>query len=148
MTDRPEFTRRDVNVSLLAAAFALVGGGSARRAATATPLFSFAIAGGWHHALEAALPKLAVGESLELRREGGNPHDVNAIAVHGSDGSKLGYVPRVANEPVATLMDAGTRVTAEIASMLDIRRASEVPRDLVFTSFRAGDPMIRLTAWT
>jgi hypothetical protein len=45
-------------------------------------------------------------------------------------------------------MDAGARVTAEIITMLDIRRASEVPQDLVFTFFRSGDPMIRLTAWT
>jgi HIRAN domain len=146
MSNRPEFTRRDVNASLLAAAFALVGVAAVKQIATPTPLFSFAIAGGWHHHLEAVLPKLIVGEHLELRREASNTHDACAIAVH-ADGLKLGYIPREANEPVAKLMDSGARVTAEITRMLEIRRATEVPEDLVFTSFRAGDPMISLTAW-
>ena len=145
---RPEFTRRDVNASLLAAAFTPVSGAAAKAVPMPSALFSFAVAGGWHHHLEGALPKLVVGSDLDLRREGGNLHDAFAIAVHDSDGLKLGYIPHTANEPVAKLMDAGARITAEITRMLDIHRASEVPDDLVFTSFRAGDPMIRLTAWT
>lgn len=55
---------------------------------------------------------LRPGETLFLRREPGNPHDDLAIEVFTATGSKLGYVPRVTNEPFARLMDADQTVDA------------------------------------
>jgi hypothetical protein len=106
-----------------------------------------AIAGGHHHGLEAALGRIAPGTKLALVREAANPYDADAVAVH-LDGLMLGFIPREANSPVARLLDRGARVTAEVVRMLDIRRSSEVPDELVFTAFSSGDPMIRLTAET
>ncbi|KAF0227105.1 MAG: hypothetical protein FD175_2867 [Beijerinckiaceae bacterium] len=137
------FSRRDVNRALLATALAIVGG----RQAVARPsvtLFDFAIAGGHHHGLETALGRITPGTKLALVREAANPYDADAVAVH-LDGLKLGFIPREANSPVARLLDRGERVTAEVVRMLDIRRSSEVPDELVFTAFASGDPMIRLT---
>jgi hypothetical protein len=144
MEDHPTFTRRDVNRALLATALALVGGRTAI-ARPALPLFDFAIAGGYHHGLEGALDRIAPGTKLTLVREATNPYDADAVAVH-LDGVKLGFIPREANSPVARLLDRGECVTAEVVRMLDIKRAYEVPKELVFTAFRSGDPMIRLTA--
>lgn len=138
-----EFSRREVNRSLLAAALALASRPPPVLAAP-RPLFSFAIAGGFHHGLEAALPDLRPGNLLALRREADNPHDSNAVAVHGPDGLKLGYLPREANAPVAALLDSGKAIEAEITRMLYIARSRDVPDDLVFTAFITGDPMIAL----
>jgi single-stranded-DNA-specific exonuclease len=53
---------------------------------------------------------LAVGESLELKREPKNPHDPNAILVQDRKGNKLGYVPAVRNKRLAGKLDAGEAV--------------------------------------
>lgn len=142
-SDRSTFTRRDVNRALLATALAIVSGRDAV-ARPSVPLFDFAIAGGHHHGLGAALGRIMPGTILDVVREADNPYDTDAVAVH-LDGLKLGFIPREANSPVARLLDRGERVTAEVVRMLDIRRSSEVPDELVFTAFSSGDPMIRLT---
>lgn len=141
-----QFTRREVDRTLLVAAFAaLVPFDAALRAPRATlPLFDFAIAGGFYHGLAAVVDDLVVGESLVLRSEPGNPHDANAVEVLRHDGRKLGYVPRAANEPVARLLGRQARVQAVVVGRLDVRRAADVPDDLVFTGFTHGDPRIRL----
>lgn len=144
MGNQGTFTRRDVNRALLVTALAIVGGHKAI-ARPSVPLFDFAIAGGHHHGLEAALGRITPGTKLALVREAANPYDADAVAVH-LDGLKLGFIPREANSPVARLLDRGERVTAEVVRMLDIRRSIEVPDELVFTAFARGDPMIRLTA--
>jgi HIRAN domain len=144
MDNQGTFTRREVNRALLATALALVGGRKAI-ARPSVPLFDFAMAGGHHHGLEAALGRITPGTKFTLVREAANPYDADAVAVH-LDGLKLGFIPREANSPVARLLDRGERVTAEVVRMLDIRRSSEVPDALVFTAFARGDPMIRLTA--
>lgn len=143
MDDQGTFTRRDVNRALLATALAIVGGSKAI-ARPSVKLFDFAIAGGHHHGLEAALGSITPGTKFALVREAANPYDADAVAVH-LDGLKLGFIPREANSPVARLLDRGERVTAEVLRMLDIWRSSEVPDELVFTAFASGDPMIRLT---
>lgn len=143
-----EFSRREVNRALLASAFALVGKPSGAMAlppaAPPRPLFSFAIAGGYYHNLREALPNLQPGMMLTLKREADNPYDSNAVAVHASDGARLGYIPREANAPIAALLDAGQVIWAEILSMLDIQRVDDIPDDLVFTGFETGDPMVQL----
>ena len=69
-----------------------------------------AVAGaGQHHAEAVATDAAEPGRPLELRRDLANPHDVNAIAVHGhGGGEQLGWVPR--------------EVAAELAPELDERR--------------------------
>lgn len=144
MTD--QFSRRDVNRALLAGAFALLTPAGPMIAAQArTPLFDFAIAGGWHHGLWGIRDYLVRGERLLLRAEPDNLHDLNAVAIHHADGLMLGYLPRIANEPIARLLAQGVRVDAEVVERLNISQGQDVPGDLVFTSFTNGDPRIRLT---
>jgi hypothetical protein len=142
----PSFSRREVNRALLATAFALLTpAGRMAAAAADTPLFDFAIAGGWHHGLLAMRDRLALGERLVLRAEPDNPHDANAVAVHHADGRMLGYVPRAANEPLVRLLTQGACIEAEIVGRLGVGRDEDIPDDLVFTGFTDGDPRIRLT---
>jgi HIRAN domain len=69
-----------------------------------------AVAGaGRHHAGALGSDALAPGRPLALRRDAGNPHDANAIAVHpAGGGEQAGWVPR--------------ELAAEIAPELDARR--------------------------
>jgi HIRAN domain len=66
---------------------------------------------------------LAPGGPLELRREPGNPHDANAIAVHAG-GTHVGFVPRELAAELAPELDAGRPWSAVV---LREQRAS--PRD-------------------
>jgi hypothetical protein len=66
---------------------------------------------------------LAPGGALELRREPGNPHDANAIAVHAG-GVHVGFVPRELATELAPELDAGRPWSAVV---LREQRAS--PRD-------------------
>jgi HIRAN domain len=68
----------------------------------------------------AALP----GAALTLRRDPGNEHDRNAIAVLVSGGEQLGWVPREVAAELAGDLDAGRPWSAVV---LRERRAS--PRD-------------------
>ena len=45
---------------------------------------------GWYYHQATVLP----GEYVGLVRDPGNPYDANAIAVHNSQGQKIGFVPR------------------------------------------------------
>jgi hypothetical protein len=66
----------------------------------------------------------APGAALALRRDPGNEHDPNAIAVLVSGGEQLGWVPREIAAEVAGDLDAGRPWSAVV---LRERRAS--PRD-------------------
>ena len=79
---------------------------------------------GQHHADALAAEEAAPGRPLELRRDAGNPHDANAIAVHLPGGAQLGWVPRAVAAALAAEMDAGGPMAAVI---LREQRAS--PRD-------------------
>jgi HIRAN domain len=68
----------------------------------------------------AALP----GADLTLRRDPGNEHDPNAVAVLASGGEQLGWVPRDVAAELAADLDAGRPWAAVV---LRERRAS--PRD-------------------
>jgi hypothetical protein len=78
---------------------------------------------GRHHAAALASEAAAPGRPLELRRDPGNPHDPNAIAVHAG-GDQLGFVPRELAAEIAPELDAGR---AWAAVVLREQRAS--PRD-------------------
>jgi hypothetical protein len=141
-----QFTRREINRALLAGAFALVVPGVAGvKPRAPTPLFDFAIAGGWYHGLRHVGGQLRRGEQLVLRAEPGNSYDANAVAVDRADGLMLGYVPRLANAPVARLLAQGARIDAVIIESLRFRFIDDIPDDFAFTGFDNGDPRIRLT---
>ena len=74
------------------------------------------LAGFQHHDGEELWPYLTVGDSLELVREPGNPHDPNAIRIDWL-GRKLGYIPRAENQAAARLLDEGKRLGARIGGL-------------------------------
>ena len=77
---------------------------------------------GRHHA--DALQSAEVGQPLTLRRDPGNPHDANAIAVDSAAGEQLGWVPRDLAIDLAADLDAGKPWSA-----LVLREQRASPRD-------------------
>jgi hypothetical protein len=77
-----------------------------------------------HHGDALQSPDLEPGRPLLLRRDPGNPHDANAIAVETPGGEQAGWVPREVAADLAPELDAGR---AWAAIVLRERRAS--PRD-------------------
>ncbi|MGB5833035.1 MAG: HIRAN domain-containing protein [Thiohalocapsa sp.] len=61
-------------------------------------------------------PALQPRVLLTLRREAGNPHDCNAVALHWR-GRKLGYLPRQSNLVVARLLDRDRSISARIVAL-------------------------------
>lgn len=84
-----------------------------------------AVAGaGRHHAEALASDDAAPGRPLELRRDPGNPHDQNAIALHTANGEQVGWVPRELAEELAPELDAGRAWSAVV-----LREQRPSPRD-------------------
>jgi len=83
------------------------------------------------------------GEPLELRRDPGNEHDPNAIAVHARGGEQLGWVPREIAAELAPELDAGRPWSA-----LVLREQRASPRDprSGLTMLLAPDAELRLRA--
>ena len=77
-----------------------------------------------HHGDVLQRAELAPGWPLELRRDPGNEHDPNAIAVHEPRGGQAGWVPRELAAELAGELDSGRPVSAVV---LREQRAS--PRD-------------------
>lgn len=77
-----------------------------------------------HHREALESDDAAPGQALELRRDPGNEHDPNAIAVLSSSGEQVGWVPRELAAELAPELDAGRPWSAIV---LRERRAS--PRD-------------------
>lgn len=57
---------------------------------------------------------LEIGEKLEFFREPKNSTDSQAIVIKTGRGIKIGYVPRIDNEVVSRLMDAGKLIFGRI----------------------------------
>jgi hypothetical protein len=76
------------------------------------------------HAATLASDALAPGSPLALRRDRGNEHDPNAIAVDSAGGDQAGWVPRELAAELAPDLDAGRPWSAVV---LREQRAS--PRD-------------------
>ncbi len=74
------------------------------------------LAGFRYHAAGEVWDELRVGDSLELEREPGNPHDANAVSVSWR-GRKLGYVPRRENAALAWGLDRGEPLAARISRL-------------------------------
>jgi HIRAN domain len=81
---------------------------------------------GRHHASAVATEAAEPGRALELRRDRANPHDENAIAVHGGDGGgeQLGWVPREVAAELAPDLDEGRPWSAIV-----LREQRRSPRD-------------------
>jgi hypothetical protein len=80
---------------------------------------------GQHHADAVATDAAEPGRPLELRRDLANPHDVNAIAVHGDGGGEqLGWVPREVAAELAPELDEGRPWSAVV-----LREQRRSPRD-------------------
>jgi hypothetical protein len=79
---------------------------------------------GRHHGEALASDDVAPGRPLRLRRDPGNPHDANAIAVVGSSGDQVGWVPRELAAEVAPELDAGQSWSAVV-----LREQRRSPRD-------------------
>ncbi len=77
-----------------------------------------------HHAGALASDAAAPGRTLALRRDAGNVHDANAIAVATEDGAQLGYVPREVAAELAPELDAGRPWAAVV-----LREHRPSPRD-------------------
>ncbi len=78
-----------------------------------------------HHGEALAREDLGPGARLELRRDPGNEHDPNAIAVHGPGGrEQVGWVPRELAEEIAPELDAGRAWSAVV-----LREQRPSPRD-------------------
>jgi HIRAN domain len=82
---------------------------------------------GRHHADAVASDAAEPGRRLELRRDLANPHDVNAIAVHGDGaGEHLGWVPREVAAELAPELDEGRPWSA--VALREQRRSPRDPR--------------------
>lgn len=110
MPTRPRITRRGL-LGVLAGALG-VAAPAAETESRRLTLLETHVAGTAYYEAERVRGKLRPGETLFLRREPGNAHDAMAIEVFTAAGAKLGYVPRVDNEPFARLMDADQAVDA------------------------------------
>ncbi len=78
---------------------------------------------GRHHAEALESDAVAPGRPLELRRDPGNEHDPNAIAVHAG-GAQVGWVPREVAAELAAELDEGRPWSA-----LVLREQRRSPRD-------------------
>ena len=82
-----------------------------------------------HHAAALDADALAPGRPLELRRDPGNPHDPNAIAVFPSGGGaaeQAGWVPRDVVGELAGDLDAGRPWAAVV--LREQRASPRAPR--------------------
>jgi hypothetical protein len=78
-----------------------------------------------HHADALASDAADPGRRLELRRDLANPHDANAIAVHGDGGGEqLGWVPRELAAELAPELDEERPWAAVV-----LREQRRSPRD-------------------
>ena len=97
---------------------------------------------GQHHAEALAASAAEPGRPLELRRDPANPHDPNAIAVHGhGGGEQLGWVPREVAAELAPEIDEGRAWVAVV--LREQRRSPRDPRHGL-TMLLAATPSIEL----
>ena len=94
-----------------------------------------------HHAEALASDAAAPGRALALRRDAGNEHDANAIAVATGDGELLGFVPRELAAELAAALDAGEQWSAIV--LREQRASPRDPRTGV-TMLLAAAPAIEL----
>jgi hypothetical protein len=79
----------------------------------------------YHHAVGAAAG-LRAGDPLVLRRDRSNDYDPRAIEVRTRAGWKLGYLPRIHNDSLASLMDAGFPVSGRVSEVVPDCRQPDI----------------------
>lgn len=114
-------TSRRAFLAFAGAGAAGLGAGAAAAAVGASlplPLMSTYVAGSDRYAAPVLIHQLGEGVVLGLRREPENNYDARAVSVWTADGQqKLGYVPRVHNQALANLMDAGLVTEARVTEI-------------------------------
>lgn len=112
-------TSRRAFLALAGAGAAGLGAGAAAAGgSTPLPLMSTYIAGSDRYAAPVLIHHLREGAVLGLRREPENNYDSRAVSVWTADGQqKLGYVPRIHNQALANLMDAGLATEAWVTGI-------------------------------
>ena len=110
--------RRTFLKGLLALGAVAAGGGlKAEPLAKARPVvLRAAVRGHRYHDGPRVVHRLAPGDALHLVREPENEHDDSAVAVHWN-GAQLGYLPREQNQVVATLLDQGVQLEAQLVQV-------------------------------
>lgn len=91
--------------------------GAAQGASTSVPLMSTYVAGSDRFAAPSLVGALEVGAPLDLKRESDNGYDARAVSIWTRNGDKLGYVPRIHNQPLANLLDAGIAPEAHLSQI-------------------------------
>lgn len=81
------------------------------------PLLRTYVAGAERRVVREAAGDLRSGAPLRLMREPENDYDSRAVSVWTQTGTKLGYVPRIDNQPLANLLDAGLALHASVGSV-------------------------------
>lgn len=89
-------------------------GGALKPFAREIMLIECRIAGTSYYNVKDIEHNLKQGDSLPLMREPNNSFDPLAIKIMDESGHHLGYVPRVKNEALARLMDAGKLLFGKI----------------------------------
>ena len=67
--------------------------------------------------IDELLKNLKVGDRVILVREPENEYDDLAIMIQNEDKVKLGYVPRVNNDILARMMDAGIKLSGKVSKI-------------------------------
>ena len=91
------------------------------------------VAGTAYHEAGQAAAMLHPGDRLMLRREPRNDYDARAIEVRTRAGAKLGYLPRIDNHALASLMDAGFELTARIRAIAPDPRQPDIRLEVTLT---------------
>ncbi|WP_420393821.1 HIRAN domain-containing protein [Acuticoccus sp.] len=116
MTDRRTFLAgAGAGVLGLAAAAPVAQAAAGREAPGWLGLTTTHVAG--THGKGEALARLSPGDPLTLMREPRNAYDPRTVAVGTAAGERLGTVPRAEAKPLASLMDAGVPVRAEVRAV-------------------------------
>ncbi len=71
-------------------------------------------AGTYYHNLGEKIPGFGFWDKFILQREPENEHDPRAVAILTPDGDMLGYIPRISNQRIAALLDAGEKAHARL----------------------------------
>jgi len=92
------------------------------------------VAGMCFYDVEAIQPDIKKGDTLILRRNPKNKHDVYAIEVRTVSGQMLGHIPRSENRVLARLMDSGKRITAMVKKTGEDSRCAEFSIKMLMTN--------------
>jgi hypothetical protein len=116
------FSRRGLVAGAGALAGAIASGvaGGARASASGSgtgrelALLQTHVAGAHRPEVRRIARQLTNGAPLILKREPENDYDPRAVSVWTQCGNRLGYVPRIHNQALANLMDAGLAPHAQV----------------------------------